>query len=364
MPKRKRVIISLVGARPQIIKIAPLAGALSKIFYHIIVHSGQHYDRTMSDIFFDQLKIPKADYNLLAGGSSHAEMTGEIMVRFERRLMKLKPDMVLVYGDTNSTLAGALTAAKLKIPAAHIEAGLRSYRLDMPEEINRLLTDHISALLFCPTVQSMKNLLHEGINRGLVHSGDLMYELIDNYGKEIAANNNILARLNFKKQNYILFTLHRAGNVDDHKTLEKGVNIVRQLNIPVIFPVHPRTMKNLKKFKLRKILDKSPHIKLIEPLSYLDNLALIKNAYAVLTDSGGMQKEAAFLGTPCLTLREETEWMETLRWGNKLVGLSYPKVIKTLSNRVRQKKHISYKIANRKPSEIIPAAILNFFGDS
>ncbi len=364
MPKKKRVILSLVGARPQFIKIASLAGVLSRIVHHIIVHSGQHYDPTMSDIFFDQLKIPKANHNLLVGSGSHAEMTGKIMVRLERQLIKSRPDMILVYGDTNSALAGALTAAKLRIPVGHIEAGLRSYNLDMPEEINRLLTDHISTLLFCPTVQSIKNLQREGIINRVVHSGDLMYELIASYEKEIAANKNILAQLSLKKRNYILFTLHRAGNVDDKETLEKSVDIVRRLSIPVIFPVHPRTMKNLKKFKLNKNLDKSPHIKLIKPLSYLDNLALIKNAYAVITDSGGMQKEAVFLGTPCLTLREETEWTETLGWGNKLVGLSYSRVIKTLNNLIRQKKHISCKIANRKPSEIISSAILDFFGDS
>ncbi len=364
MPKKKLAVLSLIGARPQFIKIAPLASSLAKRFHHIIVNSGQHYDRMMSNIFFDQLEIPRIDHNLLVGSGTHGEMTGKIMSRFEKLLMKIRPDIVIVYGDTNTTLAGALTAVKLGIPVGHVEAGLRSYRMDMPEETNRVLTSHISSLHFCPTRQAIRNLRLEGIKTGVVHSGDLMYELVDIYGKGIVANDQILNRLEVEKRNYILLTLHRAGNVDDRRTLERSVDICRQLNISVIFPMHPRTLKNLQKFRLLNILDKCHHVKVIEPVCYLDNLSLMKNAKAVLTDSGGMQKEAVFLGTPCLTLRNETEWIETLDWGNFLVGLSYHRIIKILNNLPRRMKKVPFKIAGRKPSEIITSAISHKLEDS
>jgi len=360
MPSRKPLVLSLIGARPQFIKIAPRAGELAKKFRHVIIHTGQHYDRMMSDIFFDQLKIPRADYNLLVGSGRHAEMTGKIMMRLEKKLLQLRPDMMLVYGDTNSTLAGALTAVKLHIPVAHVEAGLRSYRLDMPEEVNRVLADHISSLLFCPTIRAIQNLKKEGMTRGLVHSGDLMYELIKLYEKKIETNSSIISRLGIEKRNYILLTLHRAGNVDDREALEKGIESVGKVNIPIVFPVHPRTEKNLRKFRLIGLLNRATHIRKVPPLSYLDNLSLIRHARAVMTDSGGMQKEAIFLGTPCLTMRDETEWTETLNQGNFLVGFSYSRIERRLNNLPILRKSLSCKLANRKPSEIISSAISRY----
>jgi UDP-N-acetylglucosamine 2-epimerase len=270
--------------------------------------------------------------------------------------------MVLVFGDTNTTLAGALAAVKLGIPAAHVEAGLRSFRMDMPEEINRVLTDRMSSLLFCPTKTAMTNLKNEGIRRGVVKSGDLMYELIDLYMDKIKNRTAMLDRYRVARGEYLFMTAHRAGNVDNKPNLVKLVDILKSLKRPVVFPVHPRTVKNLKRFKLWNGLKKIPELNLIEPVSYLANLTLIYNAYAVMTDSGGMQKEAVYLKTPCLTLRDETEWTETLEWGNSLVGLSKRKIMAALKKPYTSKRKMSCKIGSRKPSEVITASILSYFG--
>jgi len=361
MPKKKKTIVSLVGARPQFVKLAPLAPVLSKKCNHLIVHSGQHYDSMMSAVFFEQLAIPTADYNLSVGSCRHGEMTARIMSRFEKLLLELRPDMVLVYGDTNSTLAGALTTAKLHIPVGHIEAGLRSYRMDMPEEINRRVTDHVSDLLFCPTSQAIANLKAEGVKKGLVRSGDLMYELLDRSRTGIMKNGIILKKYNLEKGDYILMTVHRAGNVDCLENMKKVVDILAALDKPVVFPVHPHTRKSLRKFELLKEIKKMPHVNMIEPVSYLDNLSLMYYAAAVMTDSGGIQKEAVFLGTKCLTMRDETEWTETLKWGNQLVGLSIRKIKDTLNNSRRSTRKVSYKIRNKRPSETITGSIAKYF---
>jgi len=360
MRRTKPHIISLVGARPQFIKLAALTGALSKKTDHVIIHAGQHYDRVMSEVFFDELAIPEVALNLAVGSGSHANMTAHIMMRFERLLLEKCPDLVLVYGDTNTTVAGALTAAKLNIPVGHIEAGLRSFRRDMPEEINRVMTDHLSSLLFCPTPVSVKNLREEGIGKGVVRSGDLMYELIDNHRGRIAKAVTLLKRHGVRRHEYLLLTLHRAGNVDDEKRLAKIVDILARLPYQIIFPLHPRTRKNLNRFGLRKSLEQHSHVHLIEPLSYLDNLRLIAAASAVLTDSGGMQKESVFLGTPCLTLRDETEWPETLKRGNQLVGLSERKIKSRLSSLKRTGRVMPFKIRNLTPSNIITDSIMRF----
>ncbi|MEW5923925.1 MAG: UDP-N-acetylglucosamine 2-epimerase (non-hydrolyzing) [Candidatus Zixiibacteriota bacterium] len=363
MTQKKKLIVSIVGARPQFIKLASLTPTISRKFNHVIVHSGQHYDLMMSDIFFQQLEIPKADYNLAVGSGNHGAMTGMIMSRFEALLMKLRPDMVLVYGDTNSTLSGALTAAKLQIPVGHVEAGLRSFRMDMPEEVNRRLTDHVARILFCPTAQAVKNLKNEGIRKEVILSGDLMYELIDHYREKITDNTGVLASFEVERQKYLLMTMHRAGNVDSYENIRQIVNILSELNRVVIFPIHPRTKKNLTRFGFSRKLKSLPHIKLVEPVSYLDNLSLINFAEAVLTDSGGIQKEAVALGTPCLTLRDETEWIETLNRGNHLVGLSEKKIMRNLKGLQRSGRKNSCKIRGRKPSEIITSTILSFFRD-
>ncbi len=360
MAKKKPVIVSLIGARPQFIKIAPLAKIIASSFNHIIIHSGQHYDYQMSEVFFKQLDIPKVKHNLAAGSGSHGEMTAEILKKFEIKLNKLKPEFVLVYGDTNSTLAGALIASKMHIPIGHVEAGLRSFNMDMPEEINRRLTDHVSSLLFCPTTQAIKNLKEEGIKNGVVKSGDLMYELIDNCQDYIENNRKLIAEHDLSAQNYILFTLHRAGNVDCKDNLNKTLSILESLDFNIFFPIHPRTLKNYKRFGLLRRLKAIKNLHLSGPVSYLDNLTLIANAHTVMTDSGGMQKEAVFLKTPCLTLREETEWVETLGKGNQLVGLSLQKIKKALNLRLKSKKKLTFSSGKEKPSEIIVSAIKKF----
>lgn len=350
----------MVGARPQFIKLAPLARKMSRRLGHVIVHTGQHYDRMMSDVFFRQLNIPKPDYNLGVGSGSHGWMTGRIMTRLEKLLAEMCPDFVLVYGDTNSTLAGALTAAKLHLPVGHVEAGLRSYRPDMPEEINRRLADHVSQLLFCPTVQSVKNLNSEGVRKGIVRSGDLMYELIAVGKERIARNTRILKMHRLAPKEFLTMTMHRAENVDTEENLDKIAGILFSLDYPVIFPVHPRTQKNLRRCGLLAHLKNSPDIILTEPVSYLDNLSLIYHARAVLTDSGGVQKESVFLGTPCLTLRDETEWVETLARGNHLVGLSSRKILSVLKALRPPARQASYLVKGRAPSEIIVSSLTDY----
>ncbi len=360
MTKKKPTVVSLLGARPQFIKLAPLAGRLSDKFRHIVIHSGQHYDNQMSDVFFKQLKLPKPKFNLAVGSGSHAEMTSAIMKRFEESLFKIKADFVLVYGDTNTTLAGALTASKMHIPLGHVEAGLRSFNMDMPEEINRRLADCISSLLFCPTRHSIENLRSEGIKKGVIHSGDLMYELIDANMKKIKSGRAFLDRIGLKPKNYVFMTTHRAGNVDVKGNLEKIIEVIKEVKEQVVFPMHPRTVKNLKSFKLYSGLKRLANLMIIEPVAYIESLTLMHFARAVLTDSGGVQKESIFLGTPCLTLRDETEWVETLKWGNHLVGLSAGKAVSILNSIDRRTRKIPFKIRRKKPSEIITQSLTKF----
>ncbi|MEW6013967.1 MAG: UDP-N-acetylglucosamine 2-epimerase (non-hydrolyzing) [Candidatus Zixiibacteriota bacterium] len=362
MLSKKPLIFSVVGARPQFIKLAPLAPVLSRRFHHIIVHTGQHYDYDMSQVFFRELHLPKPKYNLDVGSGSHALMTANIMIRLEKLLGRLQPDIILVYGDTNSTLAGALTAAKLQIPVGHIEAGLRSNRLDMPEEINRRLTDQVSSLLFCPTETALDNLKKEGIKEGVVHAGDLMYELIATRVDDAKRSRAALKRFGLEAGRFLLVTVHRAANSDRIENLKTIVSLLAALNEKIVFPVHPRTVSNLKKFGLWRQLAAIKHLTVAEPLSYLDNLSLIRHARAVLTDSGGMQKEAAFVGTPCITLREETEWPETLKQGNFLAGLSQSKIVSRLCHLPQVKSGRSHRIKGREPSEIISLALRKFLG--
>lgn len=353
MGRYKKTIVSIVGARPQFVKLACLASKLSQLSRHIIVHTGQHYDPQMSGVFFKQLEIPKIDHNLKVGSGCHGEMTGNIIIKLEKLFLKLKPDTVLVYGDTNSTLAGAITASKMGVPLGHIEAGLRSFDDSMPEEINRRITDHVSSLLFAPTKTAIRNLKKEGLVNGVVHSGDLMYELIDNYQGFIDGNGSLLDSLGLVPKEYYLMTIHRAGNVDYEDKLLKIVKIIERLNAPVYFPIHPRTLNSLKKYKLLKRLRSASHCIIAQPLSYLDNLTIISGARAVLTDSGGVQKESIFLKTPCLTMRDETEWTETLKWGNHLVGLSERKIMALVRSKNIRVRPVEYKIDGRQPSDII-----------
>lgn len=370
-------LIHIVGARPQFIKTAAVCRAMdarndrldsSERVEEVVIHTGQHYDYGMSEVFFDELKIPKPDYNLGVGSASHGEQTGEMLKRVEPVLEKEIPDVVLVYGDTNSTLAGALAAAKLHIPVAHIEAGLRSFNKSMPEEVNRVLTDHVSDVLFCPTEAAVKNLKREGftniVNDGrlipasdsdfalaadyappVLNVGDVMYDSVLYNLKLAEKRSDILARLHLlpnkltePNQPYAVATVHRAENTDDPERLRSIFRALREIarsTMPVIIPLHPRTRKQLD--TLSNPTD-CTDLFIIDPVSYLDMLLLEKNAAVILTDSGGVQKEAFILRVPCITLREETEWVETVEGGwNVLAGAEEGSILEAIDHFARAK---------------------------
>ena len=323
-------IVTVVGARPQFIKAATVSRVVrDKIsIEEIIVHTGQHYDSNMSKIFFDELDIPKPHYNLGVGSESHGKQTGEMLRKIEEVLVEEKPNYLLVYGDTNSTLAGALAAAKLHIPIVHVEAGLRSFNRKMPEEINRIVTDHLSDFLFVPTECAMSNLQAEGLIKNSFYVGDVMYDSVLFYLGKIN-NELILEKIKVEKDNYILCTMHRAENTDSFERLSSIASALNKINskIPVVMPLHPRTKFKLKLFNIKL------NVKFIEPVGYLDMLNLTKNAKAVITDSGGLQKEAFFCGKFCITLRDETEWTELVDNGwNILVGSLEDEILFALNN--------------------------------
>jgi len=341
-------IVTVVGARPQFIKTAAVSRAIRESrgrrvrIQEILVHTGQHYDYLMDKVFFEELELPKPAYHLGVGSGFHGRQTGIMLERIEVVLQKEKPKWVLVYGDTNSTLAGALAAAKLNIPIAHVEAGLRSYNQKMPEEINRLLTDHLSTLLLCPTNQAVKNLAREGIRddhrRFVRNVGDVMYDAILYYSRVAEKRSNVLNRLGLLTPDYYLATLHRAENTDNPKRLRSILKALNEIGrkVPVILPLHPRTKKIMKVYHL---FPESRWIRWIEPVSYLDMLHLEKHAKAILTDSGGVQKEAYWLKIPCFTLRDETEWVETIKSGwNVLVGSDGKRIATQVGQRERRGK--------------------------
>jgi UDP-N-acetylglucosamine 2-epimerase len=327
-------IVSVVGARPQFIKAAPVCRALRASHDEVLVHSGQHYDYEMSDVFFEQLGVPKPDFNLAVGSGNHGRQTGEMLALLEELFIEQKPDMVLVYGDTNTTLAAGLAAAKLVIPVAHVEAGLRSFNRSMPEETNRVLVDHLSALLFCPTDTAVKNLADEGITSGVHQVGDVMLDTARFFSERQDAE-KVLAEHGVEPGGYYLATVHRAATSDDPDRLGSVARAFAELDRPVIWAIHPRTRKNIELFGLEPALE-APNIKAVPPLSYLDTVALLGNAAGLLTDSGGMQKEAYFAGVPCVTLREETEWVETVETGwNRVVGTDTEAILQAVASMTR-----------------------------
>ncbi len=315
-------VVSLVGARPQFIKAAAVSRVLRAEpgVHEVLVHTGQHYDDNMSHIFFEELEIPEPDYYLGIGGGTHGQNTGRMLEAIEGVLLQEKPDWVLVYGDTDSTLAGALAAVKLHIPVAHVEAGLRSFNRRMPEEINRVLTDHAADLLFAPTDTAVHNLLREGIPEEKIHlMGDVMYDAALYYGAKAEQKSLILRRLGLSSKGYILATVHRAENTDDPERLKVIFQALAEVHreVPIVFPVHPRTRKRAEGFGFESYLDEMLSI---EPIGYLDMVMLEKHARLIVTDSGGVQKEAFFYRVPCVTLRTETEWIELVQTGwNRLV---------------------------------------------
>lgn len=341
-------LLCVVGARPNFIKLAPLLNAARNYpdIKITVVHTGQHYDYNMSKVFFRDLNIPNPDVHLGVGSGSHSYQTGQVMIGLEKEVLKIKPDIIVVIGDVNSTLAGALVATKLVIPLAHIEAGLRSFDRTMPEEINRVVTDNLSELLFAPGENAVRNLIYEGIPRRKIFSvGNIMIDALKQY-LPLAKKSRIKQFLNLPVHNYGVITLHRAGNVDDRKIFTgiiKGLTTISK-EIPIIFPIHPRTKKQLKLFRLEKLF-KHKSILLIEPVGYLDSINLLMNARLVLTDSGGVQEETTFLGVPCLTLRNETEWGETIKQGtNLLVGTKPEKIIREVYKILKQNKKSSRHI--------------------
>ena len=387
-------LLIIVGARPNFIKVAPLieeikrhnrltksssnlvTKSLNNQITYTLVHTGQHYDYEMSQIFFQDLKIPKPDYNLgvgLApyhakgfgvGSSSHAWQTAKIMERLEPVILRERPNLVIVVGDVNSTLAGALVSAKLHIPVVHIEAGLRSFDKTMPEEINRVLTDHISDILFCPTKTAVENLKKEGIGRKLpiiINVGDIMYDTFLKGIKIAEKKSKILNKLKLKPKEYFLLTLHRPNNVDNPERLKKILEAINESGKKIIFPVHPRTkaqlsklFKQVKQLKSLNKLNKLKNLLLIRPVGYLDMLYLEKNAKKILTDSGGVQKEAYFAKVPCITLRDRTEWVETVddSW-NILVDTNKNKILKAIKKFNPRRQQHKYFGNGKTAKEIV-----------
>lgn len=351
-------IVTIIGARPQFIKASVVSRELRKENKEIIIHTGQHYDKNMSDIFFLQLSIPKPDYNLGIGGGTHAYQTGNMMIEIEKILTEEKPDYVLVYGDTNSTLAGALAASKLLIPVIHIEAGLRSFNMHMPEEQNRVLTDHISQILFAPTTEAVENLKKENIIDGVYNVGDVMCDSVLYFSKLVSHDFELkLVPIYEKKEvnKWYLTTIHRAENTMNDNNLAEILRALNDLDNLVIFPVHPRIRAIIDRLKKENHFD---NIYFVEPVDYLTMLYLTKNAVKVITDSGGLQKECYILDVPCITVRDETEWVETLNNGyNVLAKPQYDDLYKKIIHakiEVSDKKYYYGKgDASLKIAEII-----------
>ncbi len=337
-------LLTVVGARPQFIKLAPLCRYLKEhhpSVEHTIIHTGQHYDNNMSEVFFDELDIPHPNFNLGVGSGSHGKQTGEMLIQIEDVLLQKKPDFLIVYGDTNSTAAGAFAASKLHIPVVHIEAGLRSFNMMMPEEQNRIITDHLASYLFCPTDTAVANLKNEGLYNGkpskltgyglvVDNVGDVMYDAVLTSAGLAEKKSMILNKLDLGVKSYTLATIHRAENTDQPARLKVIFDAFGKLDMPVVLPLHPRTKRYLEQYSIHP----SGNIRIIEPVGYLDMILLEKHAQVIMTDSGGVQKEAYFMRTPCITLRDETEWVETVDSGwNILVSdlHSIPAAVDTLN---------------------------------
>lgn len=332
-------VVSIVGARPQFVKAAVLSSELARRgIEEVLVHTGQHYDAAMSGVFFDELALPRPKYELGVGSAGHGAQTGEMMRRLEPVLTAEAPDYALVYGDTNSTLAGALVPAKLGIPVAHVEAGLRSFNRSMPEELNRIVADHVANLLFVPNARAAHQLVSEGVVAGVHVVGDLMVDLVARAARTLPERPAVLERLGLAPYTYGVATIHRAANTDDERTFARLVEGLQRIDMTIVFPVHPRT----RSLAHMKGVGRGDNIVCCEPLSYYEMIALMSRAQAVFTDSGGIQKEAYVLRVPCVTMREETEWLETLEGGWNVLAGSDPEKIARAARRfvpAKQKAH-------------------------
>lgn len=363
--RKMKKILSIFGTRPQFIKLQPLSKAIEDFnkdnncfFKHIVVNTGQHFDKMLSDIFIEELEIKEPDYNLGVKEKSHCRQIGRMIIDLERVLDKERPDIVLVYGDTNSTLSGAITAKKMGLKVAHIEAGLRSFDREMPEEINRIIVDKISDVLFCPTANALKNLKNEGFfltenDYRVFNVGDVMLDSFLLFSDKVTERTPVaIKRIIGSNRNFILVTIHRAANTDNSARLKKIMEILSKISRQkfIVFPIHPRTRKKIKdinNFNLDKI-------KIIEPVSYFDMLSLEKNVDLIMTDSGGVQKEAYFFNKPCITLRKETEWLETLGGScNNLVDLDCGKILKLLDVKISKKYFKTKQFGEGKASKKI-----------
>jgi UDP-N-acetylglucosamine 2-epimerase (non-hydrolysing) len=335
-------ILSVIGARPQFIKAFPVSRELLLNHNEVLVHTGQHYDEEMSDVFFEELGMQEPDYNLGVGSDSHGRQTAAMLEGIEEIFKEHDPDAILLYGDTNSTLAGAIAASKLDPLVAHVEAGLRSYNRQMPEEINRVLTDHASDLLFAPSESAAETLEEEGITEGVHVVGDVMYDAIIWARDAADSESTILERIDLEANEFILSTVHRAGNTDNQERLEAIIDALANAPLPVVLPVHPRTENRLKEYGVWERA--TSELEVIDSVGYLDFVRLLDASERVATDSGGVQKEAFYLDTPCVTLRDETEWVETVQSGwNKLVGADRGAISKELSvNRNLRQKPTPY----------------------
>ncbi|MGL4730050.1 MAG: non-hydrolyzing UDP-N-acetylglucosamine 2-epimerase [Clostridium sp.] len=322
-------VITVIGARPQFIKAAAVSKLMKEEHEEIIIHTGQHYDENMSKIFFEELNIPYPKYNLSVGSGGHGFQTGEMMMKLEEIYLKENPDLVLVYGDTNSTLAGALVASKMLIPVVHVEAGLRSFNKKMPEEQNRILTDHLSKLLFTPTETANENLKNEGVVENVYNVGDVMFDAVEHFKELAREKSDIIKKHQLVANDYILTTIHRAENTNDINRLKNIIEALNESGVNVVLPLHPRTKKYMDNYGL----EFNSKIKVIEPVGYLDMLLLEENSLKIVTDSGGVQKEAFFMKKPCITMRDETEWVETVENGwNVIVGTDKNKIIESIKS--------------------------------
>jgi UDP-GlcNAc3NAcA epimerase len=359
-------IVTIIGARPQIIKAAALSRAINSKFgsliTEVIVHTGQHYDANMSQVFFDELGIPAPDYNLGVGSGSHGKQTAMMITGIEEILLREKPQAIVLYGDTNSTLAGAIAASKIHVPVVHIEAGLRSFNKSMPEEINRIMCDHVSTLLFSPTKTGYDNLVREGFNANapapftadnpkIYHCGDVMYDNSLFFSGVAEKRTDIIARLSLKPDQFILSTIHRNNNTDDParlRALFSAILTISEKNgLPVVLPLHPRTAKLLETNLSKELFDrirKSSYLKIIDPVSFLEMVALEKNAKLVMTDSGGVQKEAFYFEKPCVILRPETEWIELVECGTAIVADADESRIVSAFNELTKKQGLKFPL--------------------
>ncbi|MFC6717862.1 non-hydrolyzing UDP-N-acetylglucosamine 2-epimerase [Natrialbaceae archaeon GCM10025810] len=322
-------VCSIVGVRPQFVKAGVVSREIRAVGEEVLVHTGQHYDDEMSDVFFDELEIPEPEYNLGVQSNTHGRQTAGMIEAIEPVVEEEDPDAMVLYGDTNSTLAGAIVGSKCDFPVAHVEAGLRSFNREMPEEVNRILTDHASDALFAPSRRAVENLVDEGIEDGVYWTGDVMYDAILEARDRAAETSSALDEFGVEEDGFVLATVHRERNTDHRENLESILEGLAASALPVIFPAHPRTVDRLEEYGLRERADRN--LEIVEPQGYLDFVRLLDAAERVATDSGGVQKEAFFLETPCVTLREETEWTETVDCGwNVLVGADGDRIAEAL----------------------------------